>query len=80
MSVGVLLFSLFFLIGWMINGIILYLKSSNTGNWTSRWDVGVAFAGKVRLFFLFFCLKLGLRESVFVVRSPPYPREGISDV
>ena len=53
----------------MINGIILYLKSSNTGNWTSRWDVGVTFAGKVRFFFLFFCLKLGFRESVLVVCS-----------
>ena len=31
-------------------------------------------------FFFLFCLKLGLRGSVFVVRSPPYPREGISDV
>jgi len=27
-----------------------------------------------------FCLKLGQRESVFAVRSPPYPRDGISDV
>jgi len=31
-------------------------------------------------FFFFFCLKLGLRGSVFAVRSPPFPREGISDV
>ena len=31
-------------------------------------------------FFFLFCLKLGLRGSVFAVRSPPYPREGISDV
>jgi len=31
-------------------------------------------------FFFLFCLKLGLRGSVFAVRSTPYPREGISDV
>jgi len=31
-------------------------------------------------FFFFFCLKLGLRRSLFAVRSPPYPREGISNV
>ena len=31
-------------------------------------------------FFFFFCLKQGLRGSVFAVRSPPYPGEGISDV
>ena len=30
-------------------------------------------------FFFFFCFRLGLRGSVFAVRSPPYPREGISD-
>ena len=30
-------------------------------------------------FFFLFCLRLGLRGSVFAVRSPPYPREGISD-
>ena len=30
-------------------------------------------------FFFLFCLRLGLRRSVFAVRSPPYPREGISD-
>ena len=31
-------------------------------------------------FFFLFCLRLGLRGSVFAVRSPPYPREGVSDV
>ena len=31
-------------------------------------------------FFFLFCLKLELRGSLFAVRSPPYPREGISDV
>ena len=31
-------------------------------------------------FYFLFCLKFGLRVSVFAVRSPPYPREGISDV
>ena len=31
-------------------------------------------------FFFFFCVKLGLRRSLFAVRSPPYPREGISNV
>jgi len=31
-------------------------------------------------FFFFFFLKLGLRRSLFAVRSPPYPREGISNV
>jgi len=31
-------------------------------------------------FFFLFRLKLGLRGSVFAVRSTPYPREGISDV
>jgi len=31
-------------------------------------------------FFFFFCLKLSLRRSLFAVRSPPYPREGISNV
>ena len=31
-------------------------------------------------FFFFFCLKLRLRRSLFAVRSPPYPREGISNV
>ena len=31
-------------------------------------------------FFFLFCLKPGLRGPVFAVRSPPYPREGISDV
>jgi len=30
--------------------------------------------------FFFFCLKMGLRRSVFKVPSPPYPREGILDV
>ena len=44
-------------------------------------DVGVAFVGIAWLFFIFyFSLKLGLRRSVFDVRSPPYPREGISNV
>jgi len=28
-------------------------------------------------FFFFSCLKHGLRESIFAVRSTPYPREGI---
>jgi len=31
-------------------------------------------------FFFFFCPKHGPRESIFAVRSTPYPREGISDV
>jgi len=31
-------------------------------------------------FFFLFCLKQGLRGSVFAVRSPPYPGERISDV
>ena len=52
------------------------------------WEVSIYSANytsphrvKVWLFFLsFFCLKLGLRGLVFVVRSPLYSKEGISDV
>jgi len=31
-------------------------------------------------FFFFICLELGLKRPLFAVRSPPYPREGISNV
>ena len=49
--------------------LLPYGKNSN--NRTSGYDVGVAFASRVRLFCLFFCLKPGLRGSVFSVLSYP---------